>query len=329
MLKQLARVAAHYSGAIDVVRRLNQNRVRILMYHRFPREFSATFDRQCAFLASNYDVIPLAEAAQRLQRNESVANVAVITVDDGYADFHDVAFPILRKHRLPATLFVTTGFVNRTCWMPGDRVRFHFAHTANETVEVTDDAGHVHTFRTRGADATDPFRALLKSVPERAKRRMLSEMDGDPPVQDRASLPDEYRPCTWDQLRQMADGGISIGAHTVTHPILSRVETAQESELEIVDSKNEIENRLQRPVELFAYPNGAREDIDPVSVACVRAHFKAAVTAIDGLNAPGSDVYDLLRLPCSPDLSVPQLARLLAGPVSRHQTPQPALASTR
>ena len=324
MLKHLAELAVHHSGAIGLVRRLNENFVRILMYHRFPKQQEASFDQQCAFLKRSYHVVSLGEAVERLKQNEAVSNMAVITIDDGYEDVHAVAFPILRKHGLPATLFVTTGFIERTCWMPGDRVRYHFAHTSDETVTVTDDAGRVHAFATKGAHASDELRALLKRVPEHAKRRMLSEMDGDLPVPELASLPAQYRPCTWDQLRELADGGISIGAHTLTHPILARVEQPAEVEREIVQSKTEIEREIERPVELFAYPNGLPEDINPVSVDCVRAHFKAAVTAVSGLNGPGSDLHALLRLPCDPDLPLPQMARMLAGPVHRSRAQQVA-----
>ena len=327
IFKHLAGLAVHHLGALELVRRANENHVRILMYHRFPQHYATSFDRQCAFLAANYNVVPLGEAAERLERNEPVSNMAVITIDDGYADTYEVAFPILRKYRLPATLFVTTGFIQRTCWMPGDRVRYHFAHTSNEAVTVTEDADRVHTFRPKDPHAADEMRALLKRVPERTKRRMLSEMDGDLPVPDIASLPAQYRPCTWDQLRELADGGLSIGAHTVTHPILSRLEAAREAEQEILQSKTEIEAKLQRPVKLFAYPNGMPEDISQASIDCVRAHFKAAVTAVSGLNAPGRDPHTLLRLPCDPDLSVPQIARLLAGPVRRTRA-QPFAASS-
>ncbi|MGI4827292.1 MAG: polysaccharide deacetylase family protein [Janthinobacterium lividum] len=323
MFKQLAGLAVHHSGAIELVRRLNENQVRILMYHRFPRQHGASFEKQCSFVAANYHVVSLSEAVQRLKRNEPLTNMIVLTMDDGYADVHEVAFPILQKYRLPATLFITTGFIKRTCWMPGDRVRYHFAQTAAETVTVTDEANRVHAFRTKGTHASDEFRALLKRVPERTKRRMLSELDGDLPVLDAASMSTQYRPCTWAQLRELADGGIAMGAHTVTHPILSRVEAATEAEQEIIQSKTEIEQELQRPVESFAYPNGMREDISQISVNCVRAHFKSAVTAVAGLNAPGSDLHGLLRLPCEPDLSVPQMARLLAGPVRRNSAQQP------
>ena len=315
MLKQIVRSAAHRSGAFDLLQKVNRNRVRILMYHRFPRRDAANFDRQCAFLAAKYNVVPLGEAVRRLTHNEPVTNVAVITADDGYADVYEVALPILRKHGLPATLFVTTGFIDRTCWMTGDRVRYHFEHTSRGSVEVTDHQGRVHAFSTKGKEGAAALRSLLKRVPESTKRRILRELDGDMAVLPAASMPDEYRPCTWDQIRGLAEGGVAIGAHTVTHPILSRLESREAVEQEIVQSKRDLEDALQRPVEQFAYPNGTPEDIDAVSVDVVRTHFKGAVTAIDGLNAPGSDVYRALRLPCDPDLPVEQMARVLAGPL--------------
>lgn len=327
MFKRLAKLAGHGSGAVQLLRKLNQNRVRILMYHRFPRCSERDFQRQCAYLASRYRVVSLEDAADRLLRNESVADLAVITVDDGYADFHDVAYPVLRRYKLPATLFVTTGFVNRTDWMPGDRVRYHFARPGIEHVRVTDDAGTVRSYATKSKQNGAELREYLKRIPERTKRRMLAEMDGNLPVPEGAALPAEYRPCTWDQLRELAAGGISIGAHTVTHPILSRLEHPDEVEREILASKAELENRLQRPVTSFAYPNGLREDISQASVDCVRANFQAAVTAVYGLNAPGSDVHELFRLPCEPDFPVRQLARLLAGPVRLSRPPQAALAT--
>jgi peptidoglycan/xylan/chitin deacetylase (PgdA/CDA1 family) len=185
----------------------------------------------------------------------------------------------------------------------------------------------VHAFDTKEKHASDQLRALLKRVPEHTKKRILAEMDGNLPVLGDASMRDDYRPCSWSQLRQLADGGITIGAHTITHPILSRVESVDEIKREIVASKAELEDKLQHPVASFAYPNGMQEDINQVSVDCARAHFKAAVTAIPGLNAPGTDVYELLRLPCDPDVPVPQMARSLAGPI-RRRAEQAALNSS-
>lgn len=317
MLKDLVKSAAHQLGAVDLIQRLNRDRVRILMFHRFPGKDAANFERQCAYLAKHYTVVPLAEAARRLQANEPVANLAVLTVDDGYADMYEVAFPVLRKHGMPATLFATTGFIDRTMWMPGDRVRHLFAHTTRDEVQVTEDGGHVHTFRTAGEGASDGLRSLLKRVPNATRSRMLAELEAGETGNEPASIPEEYRPCTWAQLRELSDGGVAIGAHTVTHPILSRVETREETEAEIVQSKQTLERELQKKVDLFAYPNGTADDLNDVSLRCVRAQFAVAVTAIYGLNAPGADPHQLLRLPCDPDLPVPQLARMMAGPLRR------------
>ena len=314
MLKGFLKSAAHRTGVIGLVQGLNRNRVRILMYHRFPPEHAGNFDRQCEYLAAHYAVVPWREAAKRLAAGENVANLAVITIDDGYADMHEVAFPILVKHGLPATLFVTTGFIDGTHWMPGDRVREYFAHTAKDTVAITDHRGEVHRFATKGKDATEGLRTLLKRVPNRTRARILAELtestDGEP-----GRIPPAYRPCTWEALRAMSEAGVSVGAHTVTHPILSRVETEREAEEEILGSKERIEAALQRAVELFAYPNGTAEDLNEVTVRCVRANFACGVTAIPGLNAPGADVHQLLRLPCDPVTPVPQMARMLAGPL--------------
>ena len=194
-------------------------------------------------------------------------------------------------------------------------MRYHFANCPSDTVELTDDQGCVRTFRTKGPDATDELRALLKRVPESTKRRMLSELDGQMSLPDPDSAPDEYRACTWDQLREVAENGVSIGAHTVSHPILSRLETGSELQREIAESKLELQTQLQRPVESFAYPNGLREDIGQAAIDCVRRHFKVAVTAVAGLNAPGADPHQLLRLPCEAGDAIPQFARLLAGPL--------------
>lgn len=321
MLKRFARLAAHRSGAFRLVQRLNDSQVRILMYHRFPQADAANFDRQCAFLANNYDVIPLAEAIERMEQGRSLRNLAVITIDDGYADMHDIAFPILQRYRLPATLFVTSGFIDRRCWMPGDHVRFFFANAGQDELTVTDEHGVQHQFRGDDGRAGDRLRALLKRVSNRTREAVLSELTAKEAEKGVRYIPREYEPCTWEQLREMAHNGVSLGAHTVTHPILSRVEERAATEQEIVESKASIEQHTGMPVETFAYPNGLPEDISGVSVECVRRNFRGAVTAIFGMNVPATDPHQLLRLPCDPDLPVASLARMLAGPLRRSAVP--------
>ncbi len=317
MLKRIARLAAHRSGTFRLVQRLNENGVRILMYHRFPREHAGNFAEQCTFLADNYDVVPLTEAIRRLEQGRPAKNLAVISIDDGYADVFENAYPTLKQHGLPATLFVTTGFVERTCWMPGDHVRFFCKHPQQEALTFTDETGAHHQFRSEERQAGDRLRTLLKRVSNRTRTEVLSALTAQEQAQGVFTIPKEYEPCSWDQLREMARNGVSLGAHTVTHPILSRVETEGETEHEIVDSKTVLEREIGAEVETFAYPNGGLDDINRRSVDCVRRNFRGAVTAMFGMNTAPADLHQLLRLPCDPDLSVPSLARMMAGPVRR------------
>ncbi|MFL2840373.1 MAG: polysaccharide deacetylase family protein [Pseudohongiellaceae bacterium] len=82
-----------------------------------PEYFEAHLD----YLSQNYNVIPLDQAANYIERKQcDVDNPVVITFDDGYVDNYEVAFPLLKKFRLPATIFVVTGFVNRNLLLIDD-----------------------------------------------------------------------------------------------------------------------------------------------------------------------------------------------------------------
>jgi peptidoglycan/xylan/chitin deacetylase (PgdA/CDA1 family) len=101
---------------------------------------------------------------------------------------------------------------------------------------------------------------------------------------------------TWDQARDLShDPLVTIGAHTRTHPILSRLDPDRLQE-EVLGGKVDIESRLGLPVTEFAYPNGRRIDIDDRSIALVRNAFRTAVTTVSGLNPAGQDRFLLKRI---------------------------------
>ena len=100
---------------------------------------------------------------------------------------------------------------------------------------------------------------------------------------------------TWDHVRQMHQHGIHFGAHTVTHPMLSRI-SVDEAGHEIVQSKRSIEEALNTHVELFAYPDGGFTAFNDTIKALVEAAgFRAAVTTILGTNTATTDRYELRR----------------------------------
>jgi peptidoglycan/xylan/chitin deacetylase (PgdA/CDA1 family) len=112
----------------------------------------------------------------------------------------------------------------------------------------------------------------------------------------------------------MAAAGIEFGAHTRTHPILSRVTSAEELADEIAGSKRQIELQLGRPVDHFCYPNGSNEDFGADAVAAVRAAgFRTAVTTEKGINYPGAAGFRLVRIGVEPGLDQDYFERCAAG----------------
>jgi peptidoglycan/xylan/chitin deacetylase (PgdA/CDA1 family) len=173
----------------------------------------------------------------------------VITFDDGFADFHSAALPVLESHHLASTLYVTTGYLGGTAgWLARER------------------------------------------------------------EQDRPMLAPE-------QLRDVAERGVEIGAHSDTHPRLDELGAAA-SRGEIGRSKAVLEQELQRPVTTFAYPHGCHSR--QVREHVIEAGFTSATAVRHAMSSTEDDVFALARLMVLADTSTEELERLLEG----HGIPQ-------
>ncbi|MDA8326867.1 MAG: polysaccharide deacetylase family protein [Nitrospiraceae bacterium] len=151
-----------------------------------------------------------------------------LTFDDGYMDFYENAWPILRKYGYPSTVFLVPGL-----------------------------AGHVNAWDTERL---------------RTKKKLLD----------------------WEKVKKLAEGGVTFGAHTNTHPRLTMIPAAQISD-EILGSKRAIEEKLGRPVEFFCYPYG---DYNGDVLREVReAGFLGATTVKRGFTFKGDDPFELKRVP--------------------------------
>jgi peptidoglycan/xylan/chitin deacetylase (PgdA/CDA1 family) len=280
-------------------------RLSVLMFHRvlpspdplFPWETDARrFDQICSWLAQWFDVLPLDKAVQRLRSGTLPRRAAAITFDDGYADNHDVALPILVRHRLPATIFIASGFVG------GGRM---FNDTVIETIRrapgttldlrslgVPGLAQHdLHDAAARRA-AIDAILAAIKYLPPAERDALTLDIAARAGV---VALPDDLmlQPA---QVRALHRAGMQIGAHTASHPILARLEDAHARD-EIASGRSALESLIDAPVSLFAYPNGKPGvDYSEANVAAARdAGFDAAFTTVAGAAAMASDPFQLPR----------------------------------
>lgn len=281
-----------------------RGRLSVLMFHRvlgrpdplFPEAVDARrFDEICSWLGAWFNVVALDDAVQRLRSGTLPERALAITFDDGYADNHDVALPILTRYGFASTFFIATSFLDGgRMW--NDTVIESIRRTSLASIDLRGVCGMdlgVHPLLPPAAKraAIDRIVNVIKYV-QPLKRQSVVE---DIAERAETSLPDNLM-MTSDQVRRMRRAGMQIGAHTVTHPILARLDRSA-ARHEIEASKQTLESLLGEPVSLFAYPNGKpMEDYNEESVDIAReAGFEAAVSTAWGSAGPGCNLFSLPR----------------------------------
>ena len=300
----------------------------ILIYHRvlarpdplFPGEVDrALFERQLRLLKRFYTVLPLPVALQRLQDDSLPPRAACITFDDGYADNAEHALPLLQQYGLHATFFIATGYLNGgRMW--NDRVIDAVRQSPDATLDLRDlglDCLPLASLAQRRA-AIEHVLGKLKYLPFEQRQRLAVDIrrraGGAMRTMEQAML-------TTLQLRRLHAVGMGIGAHTVSHPILAAM-SDRAARNDIANGKRELEQLLQAPVPLFAYPNGkADRDYGPAHVEIVKSlGFTAALATNWGVARPGAGL-DLFQLPRFTPWDRGRLAFLWRLRQNRRQSP--------
>ena len=279
-------------------------RLSIAIFHRvlaapdplFPDEVDRErFDTICGWLAAWFKVLPLDNAAARLKSGNLPPRALAITFDDGYADNHEFALPVLRRHGLCASFFIATGFLDGgRMW--NDTVIESIRRCQRPTLDLSPLGLPGIGLVALGADtarraAIGQLLPAIKYLPP-AQRLALA---GQIATLSEATLPDDLMMRS-SQVKALADAGMQIGAHTVSLPILARLDDAQARD-EIVSSKAHLEQLLGQPVTLFAYPNG-RPGTDYLvrdSRLAREAGFAAAVSTAPGAARRGDEILELPR----------------------------------
>lgn len=255
---------------------------KIFVYHRFCQVScgnqgvidAETFDWQIRQIKRDHDIFTLAEYLRAWAKSGRHLNgAAIITVDDGYRDFFDIAFPILKRHTAKATFFVTVGFINGNTLLWPDVIDFITRKCEIGVMEIRHGGKKLLIELTTEDARRKTWSRLVDyciSLPDDGKWQFLKKLEESTTTWIPDVIPGRYQPATWEQVEEMQKYGIEIGSHTMTHPILSRI-PAESYEEEIVGSKKALERRLGREVETFCYPNGTPGDINDDIVARVSA----------------------------------------------------------
>lgn len=303
--KNLLAVLFFYGGIFHLVRFFNNisgKRLTILTYHRvtdgqiekiqgsLPYLFVHvdTFEKQLRFLKRHFNVISFADLIAYEQANSLPWNSLIITFDDGYEDFYHLAFPLLKKMNIKATLFLTTDMIGNNNFKPfwWDKAYYYFTKLeelgANNALDALDKetAFFFDQFRSNPSHLFD----VLTRQETIKNEVMLDEIKGKYQFDDDALIR-ENRMLRWEQVRAMNDM-IEIGSHTCSHANLNEIDEVQRI-FEIRESKKKLEEMLGRKVAVFAYPAG---NVDHMSVKLVKdAGYEFAVTTDKGINASKND----------------------------------------
>lgn len=293
---------ANQSGFLDLYGHIKNN-IIIIVYHRVgpykdksPMLLSPSeFERQCIYLMKSYKIISLSELIQNILENKPLQKkVAIITFDDGYKDNYIYAFPILKKYKIPATIFLTSGHIGTDNLFWFDKIEYVLSNTKLKDMEL-DYYGKISLNKKENRRQTIlDIIEKLKQIPEEDKNKFIENIVQLSDV-DISNI-GKNTILSWDDVKAMYEFGIDFGSHTVTHPILKNM-SLRNIKHEIVWSKKTIENRLGQPVYSFSYPNGKVNDFDnQISSVVKNAGFKCAVTTIQRAVSPKSDLYKLGRL---------------------------------
>lgn len=309
LLRPLIRAASRLRLARDARGRiafpfLRRRRVtvyQIFVYHRvtddpcpyFPGIAPSRFARQMELLAGSHRMFDLEELLLRAMRRDVPPGAAAVTFDDGYADFGTHAAPILARYGIPATVFLATGPLDGGGPLWHDRVFSAFRRSDGRPLEVE---GMTLTMATDGERRASLERFLDRirrdeiEAREARIRSLYTAMGIEPSETTTPAM------LTWEEVATLDRAGVRFGAHTVHHPILSRI-APEVASREIRGSKDAVERRLGHPIGLFAYPVGSSVDYDDSVKALVRdAGFTGAVTTRWGGNDADSDPFELRRV---------------------------------
>ena len=302
-----AAIAANHSRLLDAYallrRKLGKSQVAILMYHRIgPKKDkwyaveplgTEKFEKQMEYFCRNYEILTLDGLAQYIEQDKALPKKAVaITFDDGYKDNYLYAYPILTKHRMPATIFLTTGHIGTGELFWFDKVGYAIHHANTDQLELDELGAYALQSEFDKACARIRIAERLNKLPEEKKNLLTQKLLNLCQANIPANLGQEHI-LSWDEVREMHNKGISFGAHSVTHPILTNL-PLQQARTEIMQSKKDIEEKLGQAVTTFAYPYG---NYNAKIIALLREiGFTCAVTTEAKLISPSANPYKLGRI---------------------------------
>lgn len=291
------------------------------MYHRvLPRELARggiipvqpgmyvapeSFRAHLSWLKDHYTILSLTELAGRLTARRDISRCVVLTFDDGWADNYHFAYPLLQEYKIPATIFLASGFIGTARRFWPEEVgwvvlavctgRLDISRVPVPLVEMMQ-SGIIYKYRP--SEAVDRVIAKIKTWND-DQRTSVAAICVD--LRKQIEKDGESQLMSWDDVRAMtASGLVDIGSHTESHALLDQI-PVEKVRRELVESSARINNETGMPVELFAYPNGNYDS--KVLSLLPESGIKVAVTTKRGFVRPDASLLELPRIAIHEDVS--------------------------
>ena len=295
--QKVTRTAQNLSYSLGLSPRLakRSNAARILMFHGISDEHHSedVFAKQINFANENFTIVSLDHMLAMVDAGEKFTDELVLTFDDGLKNNATHAYEILRKSSTPATFYVCPGLIESGSWLWNQEARERLrSMPAPKLAALAADWNC-----SSGVEGVVSWMKGLKtsSRVEIENRLRLETAEFTPSAEQRNA----YDMMSWDDLKNLDADLITIGSHTANH-VIAKGLSDDDLKLEIVGSRRQLENELDRPIKHFCYPNG---DFDRATIDEVRKTYQSAVTTKEGLVRSGDDQFLLNRIPSANSLS--------------------------
>jgi len=303
--RKLAAQVFSASGAARLLLRLKRRSrqdLTVLAYHRvynisdealFPYDpelvsaSTASFAWQMEFVRRHFSPISFGDLLEALDSGLPLPpRSLIVSFDDGHLDNYTNAFPVLKSLGIPATIFLSTGYIgsSQTFWF--DHLSALIYHAPEGEMYITG----LSLKLTLGAStatrrsATELVLSRLKRQPNQKRLDILRELDNTLSRHMPTHNVDASSALTWEQVREMSLAGIEFGSHAVTHPVLTMLNDTELHD-ELAESKHMIETMIGRPAPVLAYPVGGDYAFDRRIIASARTcGYQLGVSYLPGVN---------------------------------------------
>ena len=281
----------YYSGIIEAYLFLRNISgypiIKILAYHNVSNTFPSyldintdphIFEKQVIALKKKYRIIQLKKAYELIETKTYSENCVALTFDDSYKEYFTTLFPILKKHSVPATIFISTYPIDKKVPLNVELIIFAIHNTSKKSLDLNNHDIGIFILDTffRKETAVREINNYVIGLSLREQSLLIEEIFNKLEI-DLEEIKEKNLVLNWDDIRMMHRSGVEFGAHTHTHPDLS-ITSNNAALTEMVLSKNRIKENIRTDPSYFAYPFGNSSNYNSKTVDLVNtAGFEGAV----------------------------------------------------